>query len=95
MTDQQRELAGGEKLRGFFLILKFFIFFPKSFNTARGVDQFLLPGKKWMAIGTYFNTDAGFGRANLKFIATCTSYGGVFVFRMNSLFHVAFNPLLN
>ena len=45
-----------------------------------------------MAFGTYFNTDVGFGRADLDFISTCTSYIGIGIFRMNSLFHDTINP---
>jgi hypothetical protein len=49
-----------------------------------------------MAFGTYFNTDIGFGRANLDFIPTCASYIGAGIFRMNSLFHDIFNlPAIN
>jgi hypothetical protein len=46
-----------------------------------------------MAFGTYFNTDIGFGGANLDFVATCTSDVGVGIFRMNSIFHDTLNPL--
>jgi hypothetical protein len=77
------------------LILKFFIFFPESFNTTRCVDEFLLAGKKWMAFGAYFNTDIGFGGADFYFIAACASYAGYIILRMNSLFHYNFNPLNN
>jgi hypothetical protein len=49
-----------------------------------------------MALGTYFNTDIGFGRANLDFTPTCASYIGAGIFRMNSLFHNSFNlPAIN
>jgi hypothetical protein len=82
-------------LGGFFLVLKFCIFLAKAFNPARGVNEFLFTGKKWMAFGTYFNTDIGFGRANLEFISTCTSNIGIGIIRMDFLFHDTFNPLLN
>jgi len=75
------------------LILKFFIFFPESFNATRCVDEFLFAGKKWMALGADFHTDIGFGRAYLDFIAACASDAGYLIFRMNSLFHDNFNPL--
>jgi hypothetical protein len=90
-----KRIGRRDKLGGFFLVLKFCIFLAKSFNPARGVNQFLFAGKKWMALGTYFNTDVGFGRANLDFISTCTSNIGSGIIRMNSLFHDTFNPLLN
>jgi hypothetical protein len=61
MTYQQRDMAGGKILRGFFLILKFFVFLAKSFNAACCINQFLFPGKKWMAFGTDFHTDVGLG----------------------------------
>jgi hypothetical protein len=61
VTYQQRELAGGEILRGLFLVLKFLVFLAKAFNAACCVNQFLFPGKKRMAFGTYFHTDIGFG----------------------------------
>jgi len=82
-------------LRGFFLILKFFIFFSESFNATCCVDELLLAGKKWMAFRTYFNTDIGFGRSDFDFIAACASDAGYLVLRMNSLFHNNFNPLNN
>jgi hypothetical protein len=48
-----------------------------------------------MAFGTYFNTDIGFGRANLDFISTCTSNIGSGIIRMDSLFHDTFKPPQN
>jgi hypothetical protein len=57
MFSQQSEVTGGIKLSGFRLILKFFVFFPKPFNTTRCVNQFLFASKKRMAFGAYFNAD--------------------------------------
>jgi len=81
------------QLRGFSLVLELFIFLAKSFNPARSVNQFLFPGKKRMTLGTNFNTDIGFGRANFDLIAASTSNIGLGIFRMNLLFHNGFNPL--
>ena len=92
MYSQKKDWAGGELLRGFFLILKLFVFFPESFDSACGVDQFLFAGKKRVAFGTNFNTDIGFGRANLDFAATCTTDGRVGIFRMDVFFHDTLNP---
>jgi len=57
MAYLQSELAGGVKLCGFLLFLKFFIFFPEALNSTRSVDKFLFTGKKRMTFGANFNTD--------------------------------------
>ena len=93
MFSQQSEVTGGIKLSGFRLVLKFFIFFPETFNTTRSVNQFLLASKKWMALGAYFNADIGLGRADLYLVAARTPYAGISVIRMNAVFHDTFNPL--
>jgi hypothetical protein len=90
---QQSEVTGGIKLSGFRLVLKFFIFFPETFNTTRRVNQFLFAGKKRMAFGAYFHADIGFGRTNLYLVAARTPYAGISVIRMNAVFHDFFNPL--
>ena len=90
---QQNEVTGGIKLSGFRLVLKFFIFFPETFNTTRCVNQFLFAGKKRMAFGAYFNADIGLGRSDLYLVATRTAYAGISVIRMNAVFHGIFNPL--
>ncbi len=88
------ELTGGVKLCGFLLFLEFFVFFPESLDSTRGVDKFLFAGKKRMTFGAYFITDIRFGRTDLYLIAACTSYARFIVLRMNSVFHVIYNPLL-
>jgi hypothetical protein len=93
MFSQQSEVTGGIKLSGFRLVLKFFIFFPETFNTTRRVNQFLFAGKKRMAFGAYFNSDIGLGRTDLYLVATRTPYTGISVIRMNAVFHGIFNPL--
>ena len=80
-------------LSGFRLVLKFFIFFPETFNTTRCVNQFLLASKKRMALGAYFNSDIGLGRTNLYLVATRTPDAGIRIIRMNAVFHGIFNPL--
>ncbi len=90
---QQNEVTGGIKLSGFRLVLKFFIFFPETFNTARCVNQFLFASEKRMTFGAYFNANIGLGRTNLYIVATCTVYVGISVIRMNAVFHGNFNPL--
>ena len=75
------------------MVLKFFILFPKTFNTPCCVNQFLFAGKKRMTFGAYFNTDIGFGRTDLYLVATGTPYAGISVVRMNAVFHDFFNPL--
>jgi hypothetical protein len=89
---QQSEVAGGIKLSGFRLVLKFFILFPETFNTTRCVNQFLFAGKKRMAFGAYFNADIGPGRTDLYLVAARTPYAGISVIRMNAVFHDFFNP---
>ena len=93
MCSQQSEVTGGTKLSGFRLVLKFFIFFPETFDTSRCVNQFLFAGKKRMTFGAYFNADIGLGRTNLYLVATRTPYAGISVVRMNAVFHSIFNPL--
>jgi hypothetical protein len=93
MFSQQSEVTGGIKLSGFRLVLKFFIFFPETFNTTRCVNQFLFAGKKRMAFGAYFNADIRFGRTDLYLVATRTTYAGISVIRMNAVFHGIFNSL--
>jgi hypothetical protein len=90
---QQSAVTGGIKLSGFRLVLKFFIFFPETFNTTRRVNQFLFAGKKRMAFGAYFNADIRLGRTDLYLVATRTTYAGISVIRMNAVFHGIFNPL--
>jgi hypothetical protein len=92
MFSQQSEVTGGINLRGFGLVLKSFIFFPETFNTTRGVNQFLFASKKRMAFGAYLNADIGLGRTNLYLVATRTTYAGISVIRMNATFHGIFNP---
>jgi hypothetical protein len=88
-------LTGGVKLCGFLLFLEFFVFFPESLDSTRGVDKFLFTGKKRMTFGADFNTDIRFGRTDLYLIAACTSYARFMVLRMNSVFHVICTPYLN
>jgi hypothetical protein len=45
---------------------------PEPFNTAAGVNQFLLAGKEWMALGAYFNPNLFLGGAGCKSFPTCT-----------------------
>jgi hypothetical protein len=90
---QHSEVTGRKKLSGFRLVLKFFIFFPKAFNTTRCVNQFLFAGEKRMAFGAYFNADIRLGRTDLNLVATRTTYTGISVIRMNAVFHGIFNPL--
>jgi hypothetical protein len=93
MFSQQSKVAGGIKLSGFRLVLKFLILFTKTFNTPCCVNQLLFAGKKRMAFGAYFNTDIGLGRTDLYLVATRTPYAGISVVRMNAVFHDFFNPL--
>ena len=93
MFSQQSKVAGGIKLSGFRLVLKFFILFPKTFNTPCGVNQFLFAGKKRMAFGAYFNADIGPSRPDLYLVATRTPYARISVIWMNAVFHDFFNPL--
>jgi hypothetical protein len=44
-----------------FLFLKFFVFSAEALNASGGIDQLLLAGKKWMAVGTDFNANILFG----------------------------------
>jgi hypothetical protein len=90
---QQSAVTGGIKLSGFRLVLKFFIFFPETFNTTRCVNQFLFAGKKWMTFGTYFNADIRFGRTDLYLVTARASYAGIGVIRMYAAFHVFSTPL--
>jgi hypothetical protein len=92
MLSQQNEVAGGIKLSGFGLVLKFFILFAETFNTTRSVNQFLFAGKKRMTFGAYFNADIGLGRTDLYLVAARTPYAGISVIRMNAVFHDFFNP---
>ncbi len=93
MFSQQRVVAGGIKLSGFRLVLKFFIFFPETFDTTRCINQFLFASKKRMAVGAYFNADIRLSRTDLYLIATRTTYACISVIRMNAVFHGIFNPL--
>ena len=93
MFSQQSKVTGGIKLSGFCLVLKFFIFFPETFNTTRCVNQFLFAGKKRVAFGAYFNADIRLRRTDFDLVATGTSYAGISVIRMNAVFHCIFNPL--
>jgi hypothetical protein len=85
-------VTGGALLFGFFLVLKFFVFFPESFNPTGGIDQFLFAGEEWMAIGADFNPDVFFSRARLHFVAAGTTNGCGSIFGMNAGFHLVFTP---
>jgi hypothetical protein len=93
MFSQQSEVTGGINLSGFRLVLKFFIFFPETFNTTRCVNQFLFASKKRMAFGAYFDADIGLGRTDLYHVATRTPDAGISVIRMNAALHGIFNSL--
>ena len=64
----------------------------KSVNTSAGIIQLLTPGEKRMAFGAYLNSDIFFRRTGFDNLAASTSNRGLFIVRMNSLFHF-YSPL--
>jgi hypothetical protein len=82
-----------DKSTGGLLILKFFVFFPKPFDPAGGIDQLLFACKKRMTFRANFNADVLLGRADLDHIAAGAFDGRIVVFRVDIVFHFNFNPL--
>ena len=85
----QLELSRWISANGFgtLFILKFFVFFPKPFNTTGRINQFLFACKKRMALGTNFHADVLFRRTHLNGVAAGTLYGRLFIFGMYVSFH--------
>ena len=63
------------------------VFSPKPFHTAGSIDEFLLAGKKWMAVGAYLNMNILRRRVSFYNIATGACYGGHLVLWMDTLLH--------
>ena len=68
------------------------IFFLEAIDTAGRVDQFLLPGKERMALGTDFNFDVLSGGSHVKCRAACTGSSRLCVFGMDVFFHLFKTP---
>jgi hypothetical protein len=75
------------------LILKLGVLFTKTVDSAGRIHQFLLSGKKRMALGTNFHANILFGGPNLYGATTGTLDGRLCVFWMNVFFHYNFNLL--
>jgi hypothetical protein len=71
------------------LLITFFVFIKKLFDTPRSVNKFLFPCIKRMAFRTNFRVKAFFGhrRTCRKSSPTTTGHGYFMVFRMNGFFH--------
>lgn len=68
------------------------VFFLELFDTAGGVNQFLLTGEKRVACGADFHSHIAHGASHLEPVATCAGHCTERVFRMNLSFH--FFPLI-
>tara|TARA_Y100000758_G_scaffold283071_1_gene231627 strand:+ start:155 stop:493 length:339 start_codon:yes stop_codon:yes gene_type:complete len=68
------------------------IFLFEFFDTAGGVNQFLLTGEKWVACGADFHSHIAHGTSHLELVSTCAGYCTERIFRMNPSFH--FIPLI-
>src|SRR5208282_4254437 len=60
----------------------------EAFHPPGGINQALLPGIKWMALGTDFNVHRGKRGAGLKSVATGASHRATPILRMYSGFHI-------
>jgi hypothetical protein len=68
------------------------IFFHKFFNSAGGIDQFLLAGKKRMAGRTDFDRNLLVHRTEFHRIAAGAFGGNLVVFWVDILFHGSLPP---
>jgi hypothetical protein len=68
-------------------LLKLFVFFAEAFYATGGINQFLLAGKKWMALRADLDPYIRFGRADLQNIATGALNCGLVVLWMDICFH--------
>jgi hypothetical protein len=75
--------------------LELLVFFTEALDTTGGVHQLLFAGKKRVALGTDFDRNPLFGRAQLKRGPAGTLDGRIFVFRMDIWLHNNLNPLHN
>jgi hypothetical protein len=69
------------------IFLELFVFPAETLDPTGCIHQFLLAGKKGMALGTDFNTDVRFGRSHFNGAATGTFNGRILVFGMDICFH--------
>lgn len=83
----------GVLVRFFFFLLKFLIFLAEALDSAGGINQLLLSGKKWMAFWADLNPDIGSGGSDLQNVATGTPNGGFLILWMNVSFHFISTPL--
>ena len=68
------------------------IFLFELFDTAGGVNQFLLTGEKRVACGADFNSHIAHGTSHLEPVSTCAGHCTERILRMNPSFH--FIPLI-
>jgi hypothetical protein len=75
------------------VLLKFFVFFSKTFDAAGRIHQLLFAGKKRMAFGANFHANVLFRGSNLHRGPAGTLDGCIEIIRMDVSFHFYFNPL--
>jgi hypothetical protein len=88
------EIAAPKKNAAFNYLLILTVLAFVSFNTTGCVDQFLLAGKKRMAIRTDFYRYVFHGRSGLDNITASTGYLGHVIFRVYFLFHISSKTLI-
>ncbi len=64
------------------------VLLPESFYPACSIHKLLLPGKKRMACGAYFNMLYVNRRLCLDLVSAGTGYDNVFILRMYAFFHL-------
>ena len=69
------------------------VFFPESFHTPFGINDFLRAGKEGMTGRTNVHLDIAHGRTGLEFHAACATDRRLGIFGMNACFHDTDVPL--
>ena len=89
-----RIYRGRANLIRLFLFLKFFILLTETLDASGGIDQFLFPRKKRMALGANFDTDVLFSGTDLDLTAAGALNARFKRFRMNVVLHYVSTPLM-
>jgi hypothetical protein len=69
------------------LLALFRVLFLEPFDTPFGIDDFLRPGKEWVAIRANIDIDIADGRARFELVPTGAMDCGFPVDRVNPFFH--------
>jgi hypothetical protein len=69
------------------LLLIFSVLALESFDPASGIDQLLLAGEEWMALGAYVQVDLGLRRSGAERLSAGAGDNRVDVVRVDTVSH--------